>query len=76
MSDEEKKAIVELNHFSNMTAYWKQEEYTNSEVDNYIKLILNLIEKQQEKIKRLEYDKKFYQGVIDEIKESRRDNNE
>ena len=46
LSDEERQAIVELNHFSNMTAYWKQEEYTNSEIDNYIKLVLNLIENQ------------------------------
>lgn len=41
LSDEEKKAIVELNHFSNMTAYWKQEEYTNSEIDNYIETYKN-----------------------------------
>ena len=53
LSDEEKKAIVELNHFSNMTAYWKQEEYTNSEIDNYIKLVLNLIEKQSKEIEEL-----------------------
>ena len=53
MSDEEKKAIVELNHFSNMTAYWKQEEYTNSEIDNYIKIVLNLIKKRQKKIERI-----------------------
>lgn len=53
MSDEEKKAIVELNHFSNMTAYWKQEEYTNSEIDNYIKIVLNLIEKQSKEIERI-----------------------
>lgn len=53
MTDEEKKTIVELNHFSNMTAYWKQEEYTNSEIDNYIRIILNLIEKQQKEIEEL-----------------------
>ena len=53
LSDEEKKAIVELNHFSNMTAYWKQEEYTNSEIGNYIKLVLNLIEKQSKEIEEL-----------------------
>lgn len=53
MTDEEIKAIIELNHFSNMTAYWKQEEYTNSEIDNYIKIVLNLIEKQQEEIEEL-----------------------
>lgn len=53
MTDKEKKAIIELNHFSNMTAYWKQEEYTNSEIDNYIKIVLNLIEKQQKEIEEL-----------------------
>ena len=53
LSDEERQAIVELNHFSNMTAYWKQEEYTNSEIDNYIKLVLNLIEKQSKEIEEL-----------------------
>ena len=53
MTDKEKKAIVELNHFSNMTAYWKQEEYTNSEIDNYIKIVLNLIEKQTKEIEEL-----------------------
>ena len=60
MTDEEKKAMIELNHFSNMTAYWKQEEYTNSEIDNYIKLILNLIEKQSKEIKELKEDRKSY----------------
>ena len=59
LSDEEKKAIVELNHFSNMTAYWKQEEYTNSEIDNYIKIVLNLIEKQSKEIEEL---KKYKEG--------------
>ena len=53
LSDEERQAIVELNHFSNMTAYWKQEEYTNSEIDNYIKFVLNLIEKQSKEIEEL-----------------------
>lgn len=50
LSKEEKKAIVELKHFSNMTAYWKQEEYTNSEIDNYIKTVLNIIEKLSKEI--------------------------
>lgn len=66
MSDEEKKAMIELNHFSNMTAYWKQEEYTNSEIDNYIKLILNLIEKQQKEIKAINSMQKYRIEVIDE----------
>lgn len=50
MSDEEEKAIVELKHFINMSAYWKLQEYTNSQIDSYIKTILNLIEKQQKEI--------------------------
>lgn len=75
MSDEEKKAIVELNHFSNMTAYWKQEEYTNSEIDNYIKIVLNLIEKQQKEIEELKATLKCTQNswyedtkILDKIK--------
>ena len=60
MSEEEKKAIVELNHFSNMTAYWKQEEYTNSEIDNYIKILLNLIEKQSKEIEELKQPRYLY----------------
>lgn len=52
LSEEEKKAIIKLNHYINITAYWKQEEYTNSEIDNYIKTILNLIEKQQKEIEQ------------------------
>lgn len=47
MSEKEKEAILELKHFINMTAYWKQEEYTNSEIDSYIKMVLNLIKKQE-----------------------------
>lgn len=50
MSEEEKKAIIELNHYINITAYWKQEEYTNNEIDNYIKILLSLINKQQKEI--------------------------
>lgn len=53
MSEEEKKAIVELKHFSNLSAYWKEEEYTNSETDNYVKSVLNLIEKQQSVINEM-----------------------
>jgi len=60
MLDEEKKAMLELNRFSNMTTYWKQEEYTNIEIDSYIKTVLNLIEKQSEEIKELKEDRKKY----------------
>lgn len=37
---------------SNITAYWKQEEYTNSQIDSYIQTILNLIEKQQKELEK------------------------
>lgn len=82
LSDEEKKAIVELNHFSNMTPYWKQEEYTNSEIDNYIKIVLNLIEKQQKEIeelkainKKLEARKYMLNAETGEVYEIPIDNN-
>ena len=58
MSEEEKEAILELKHFSNITAYWKQKEYTNSQIDSYIKIVLNLIEKQQKEIEELKKDNK------------------
>ena len=67
MTDEEKKAIVELNHFSNMTAYWKQEEYTNSEIDNYIKIVLNLIEKKSKEIEEL---KEKNENLLDALNNS------
>lgn len=70
MTDEEKKAIVELNHFSNMTAYWKQEEYTNSEIDNYIKILLNLIEKQQKEIEELQQEKEYLNCIIESDKDN------
>lgn len=53
MNEEEKKAIIELNHYINITAYWKQEEYTNNEIDNYIKILLSLIKKQQKEFEEL-----------------------
>ena len=63
MSEEEKEAIVELKHFSNITAYWKQEEYTNSQIDSYIKIVLNLIEKQQKEIEALKEYKHMYEDL-------------
>lgn len=48
--NKEKKAIKELNHYINITPYWKQEEYTNNDIDNYIKIVLDLVEKQQKDI--------------------------
>ena len=62
MNEEEKKAIVELKHYANITTHWKQEEFTDSEIDNYIKLTLNYISKL-----RKELDKK--DKVINEISE-------
>lgn len=53
MSEEEKKTIGKLKRYVDITAYWKKEEYTNTEIDNYIKIILNLIEKQQNRIDEL-----------------------
>lgn len=65
MNEEEKEAILELKHFSNITAYWKQEEYTNSQTNSYIKIVLNLIKKQQKEIEELEAKNKQYQGIED-----------
>lgn len=53
MSEKEKEAILELKHYINFTAYRKQEEYTNSEIDSYIKMVLILIEKQQKEIREI-----------------------
>ena len=47
MSEEEKEAIRKLKHYINITPYWKQEEYTSSEVDHYIKIALNHTDKLQ-----------------------------
>ena len=52
MNEEEKEAILKLKHFSNITAYWKREEYTDSQTNSYIKIVLNLIEKQQKEINK------------------------
>ena len=76
VSEQEKEAIVQLKHYSNITAYWKQEEYTNSEVDSYIKTTLNYIEKLQKeneeyhRIKKelIRVNKKIYDvDTIDEF---------
>ena len=53
MSDEEKKAIIKLKHYCNLTQYWKNVEYEKPEFDDYIKTILNLIEKQSKEIEEL-----------------------
>lgn len=73
LSEKEKEAIKELEHYINITPYWKIREYTNSEIDNHIKIVLNLVKKQQNLMERLKKDKDILYGVIDELKE---ENNE
>ena len=53
LSDEEKKAIKEVNHFKEITRYWQEEEYEEKEIAGYIETILNLIEKQSKEIEEL-----------------------
>ena len=53
MTDEEKKAIKEVNHFKELTRYWQEEEYEEKEIAGYIETILNLIEKQSKEIEEL-----------------------
>lgn len=52
MSEEVKEAIIKLKHYANITTHWKQEEFTDSEIDNYIKLALNYIDKLQTKYEK------------------------
>lgn len=63
MNEKEKEAILELKHFINMTLYWQQEEYTSSEIYLYIKDVLNLIEKQENKIANQEKEIKLMKSV-------------
>ena len=68
MSDEEKKAILELNHYCNLTQYWKNVEYTKPEFDNYITTILNLIEKQSKEIEELKEEiEEFKEQIADDF---------
>lgn len=53
MNKEEQEAIKELKHYINITPYWKKEEFTSSEVDIYIKIVLNYIDKQEKIIDSL-----------------------
>lgn len=69
MNEEEKEAILELKHFSNITTYWKLEEYTNSQIDSYIKIVLNLIDKQQKEISRLQKNSISKDKIREKIKE-------
>lgn len=61
MTDEEKKAIKEAKHFANLSRYWRTEEYEEEEITEYIKIILNLIEKQQKEIEELKEINKEHQ---------------
>ena len=53
MNEEEKQVIKELKHFTNMTVFWKEKEYTSSKIDNCINIVLHLIDKQQKQIEIL-----------------------
>lgn len=57
MTEEEQKAIRLLQHFGSMTEYWKRKQYTSNEIDNYIKVVLNLIAEQQREIEKLRREK-------------------
>lgn len=50
MNEEQKQAIKELKHFINMTAFWKEKEYTSYAIDNHIGIVLHLIDEQQKEI--------------------------
>ena len=67
MNEEKKEAIAKLKHYTNITAYWKQKEFTNSEIDNYIKITLNYIAELQKENREYEY-------TIAEMVQTREDN--
>lgn len=82
LSEEEMKAIKELKHYINITPYWKQEEYTDNEINNYIKIVLNLVEKRRKEIeelkdinKKLEARKYMFNAITGEVKAIPIDNN-
>lgn len=52
MNEEEKQAIKELKHYGNITSYYKEREYTDIQIEKYINIVLNLIEKQQKVIEK------------------------
>ena len=67
MSEEEKEAIKELKHYISITPHWKLKEYTFSEVDNYIKINLNCIDKLQKENAELKEKIKEYEiGIVKE----------
>lgn len=66
LSDEEKKAIKEVNHFKELTRYWQEEEYEEKEIAGYIETILNLIEKQSKEIECLNVIHESYKEMVEE----------
>lgn len=77
MSEEEKKALKEVKHFNRLTRYWQQEEYEEKEIEKYISILLNLIEKQQKQIQNLkqinEEHRKLNGTLREEIKELKKE---
>ena len=69
LSDEERKAIKEVNHFKELTRYWQEEEYEEKEIAGYIETILNLIEKQSKEIEELKEENKKKSIVIIEYQD-------
>lgn len=53
MTEEEKKAIKELTHYTKITDYHKVREYNFDEIDSYIKIVLNLLSKKDKVIKEM-----------------------
>ena len=66
LSDEESKAIKEVNHFKELTRYWQEEEYEEKEIAGYIETILNLIEKQSKEIEELNYIKRSFDYCVEQ----------
>lgn len=64
MNEEQKQAIKELKHFTNMTVFWKEKEYTSHEIDNCINIVLHLIDEQQKEKERIEKKLKRYQKYL------------
>ena len=62
MSKEEKQAIKELKHYGNITSYYKEREYTDIQIEKYINVVLNLIDKQQKVVEELKTITNQYQA--------------
>jgi hypothetical protein len=61
MSEEEKQAMKELKHYGNITSYYKEREYTDIQIEKYINIVLNLIDKQQKEIEKLKDKIRMYE---------------